>query len=256
MGYALPIRRIRRKTFAIPSVTINAMGVGRFAAGLRKAVDPRLNDRGCISGVPQQMNNAFCSRLVYVGALSIALIAAIGLFAQDTPQTVLRPPKGAQVAIVVFEDLQCPMCRRTAPLLEQASRTYKIPVVRHDFPLPMHNWSYQAAVMARYFDTHSKALGNEFRDYIFQNQLEINPQNLRAYAEKFATEHKVDLPFVIDPTGKLAAEVNADRDLGNAIKIGHTPTVYIVSSRNSGKPYVEVTDNNQLYSTIDAMMKN
>src|ERR1035438_9960105 len=152
-------------------------------------------------------------------------------------------------------DWQCPMCSRTAPLIEQASKTYKIPVVRHDFPLPMHNWSYQAAVMARYFDTHSKALGNEFRDYIFENQLEVNPQNLRAYAEKFGTAHKVDLPFVLDPGGKLAAQVNADRDLGKAIKLDHTPTVYIVSSRNAGKPYVEVKDNSQLYSTIDAVMK-
>src|SRR5580692_5476485 len=105
------------------------------------------------------------------------MILAVSLFApaQDTVDTVLRPPKGSQVAIVVFEDLQCPMCRRTAPLLEQAAKTYKIPVIRHDFPLPMHNWSYQAAIMARYFDTHSKALGNEFRDYIFENQLEVDP---------------------------------------------------------------------------------
>ena len=175
--------------------------------------------------------------------------------AQDAMGSVLRPPKGAQVAIVIFEDLQCPMCRRTAPLVEQASKTYKIPVVRHDFPLPMHNWSYNAAVMARYFDTQSKALGNEFRDYIFQNQLEINPQNLRSYADKFAAEHKTSLPFIVDPNGKLAAEVNADRDLGKAINLDHTPTVYIVSSRNPNKPYVEVKDNNQLYSTIDAMMK-
>jgi protein-disulfide isomerase len=175
--------------------------------------------------------------------------------AQETPESALRPPKGAQMAIVVFEDLQCPMCRRTAPLVEQASKTYKIPVVRHDFPLPMHNWSYQAAVFARYFDTHSKQMGNDFRDYIFQNQLEITPQNLRAYAEKFASEHKLDLPFIVDPNGKFAAEVNADRDLGKAIKLDHTPTVYIVSNRNSSKPYVEVKDNNQLYSTIDAMMK-
>jgi protein-disulfide isomerase len=184
-------------------------------------------------------------------------VAALGrtAVAQETPDSVLRPPKGSQVAIVIFEDLQCPMCRRTAPLVEQASKTYKIPVIRHDFPLPMHNWSYQAAIFARYFDTHSKQLGNEFRDYIFQNQLEVNPQNLRGFAEKFATEHKVDLPFIVDPNGKLAAEVNADRDLGKAIKLDHTPTVYIVSSRNPGKPYVEVKDNNQLYSTIDAMMK-
>jgi hypothetical protein len=109
--------------------------------------------------------------------------------------------------------------------------------------------------MARYFDTQSKAMGNEFRDYIFQNQLEINPQNLRSYADKFASDHKTSLPFIVDPSGKLAAEVNADRDLGKAINLDHTPTVYIVSSRNPNKPYVEVKDNNQLYSTIDAMMK-
>jgi protein-disulfide isomerase len=176
--------------------------------------------------------------------------------AQDSVNPVLRPPKGSQVAIVVFEDLQCPQCRRTAPIVEQASKTYKIPVIRHDFPLPMHNWSYDAAVMARYFDTHSKAMGNDFRDYIFSNQLEVNPQNLRGYAEKFAAEHKVDFPFVIDPTGKLAGEVNADRDLGKQIKLDHTPTVYIVSTRHANKPFVEVKDNTQLYATIDAMMKD
>src|ERR1700682_6759242 len=114
---------------------------------------------------------------VMVLALSCVVLLCLPVFAQDVPEA-LRPPKGSQVALVVFEDLQCPQCGRTAPLLVQASRTYKIPLVRHDFPLPMHNWSYDEAVMARYFDATSKALGNEFRDYIFSNQLEINPQNL------------------------------------------------------------------------------
>jgi protein-disulfide isomerase len=185
----------------------------------------------------------------------VALAGAVCASAQNTVDSVLRPPKGAQVAIVIFEDLECPMCARMSPLVEQASKTYKIPVVRHDFPLPMHPWSHQAAIMARYFDTHSKALGDEFRDYIFSSQVEINLQNLRTYAEKFAAAHKVDLPFVIDPGGKLASLVDADRDLGKAIKLDHTPTVYIVSSRNPSRPYVEVKDNNQLYSTIDAVMK-
>lgn len=194
-------------------------------------------------------------RVSLVAIFASLLLAALPSPAQDTADTVFKPPKGSQVAIVVFEDLECPMCRRTAPLVEQASKTYKIPVVRHDFPLPIHQWSYQAAVFARYFDTHSKAVGNDYRDYIFQNQLEINRTNLRAFSEKFAASRKVDLPYIIDPQGKFAAEVNADRDLGNAIKVNHTPTVYIVSSRNPNRPYVEVTDNNQLYSTIDAVMK-
>jgi protein-disulfide isomerase len=194
-------------------------------------------------------------RLVLALLLALVLAAGLCAAANGPVNPVLRPPQGAQIAIVVFEDLQCPQCRRVAPILEQASKTYKIPLVRHDFPLPMHNWSYDAAVMARYFDTTSKALGNEFRDYIFSNQLEINPQNLRRYAEKFAGEHKVDFPFVVDPQGKFASLVNADRDQGKAIKLDHTPTVYVVSSRHPDRPYVEMKDANQLYALIDAMMK-
>ena len=187
-------------------------------------------------------------------SLGFVLAAFLSVSSQDAVNSVLRPPKGAQVAIVVFEDLQCPDCRRAAPLVEEASKTYKIPVVRHDFPLPFHTWSFDAAVFARFFDTHSKAMGNDFRDYIFANQLEVTPQNLRGYAEKFAAEHKVDLPFVVDPQGKLAALINADKELGKAIHIEHTPTLYVVSNRHSGKPFVEVVDRSQLYALIDNMM--
>jgi len=199
--------------------------------------------------------NMFGKRFAVLSLLALVCAAGLCAAANDPLNPALRPPKGAEVAIVVFEDLQCPQCRRVAPILEQASKTYKIPLVRHDFPLPMHNWSYEAAVMARYFDETSKALGNEFRDYIFSNQLEINPQNLRGYAEKFANEHKATLPFMIDPQGKFAAEVNADRDVGKAIKLEHTPTVYVVSSRHPDRPYVEMKDSSQLYTLIDAMMK-
>jgi protein-disulfide isomerase len=194
--------------------------------------------------------NLFSWLLLAVSAISICAVAQ-----QAAVNPALRPPKGAQVAIVVFEDLQCPDCRRAAPLVKEAGRTYKIPVVRHDFPLPFHNWSYEAAIMARYFDTHFKALGDDFRDYIFSNQLEINPQNLRGFAEKFAAEHKVEFPFVVDPDGKLAALVNADRQLGKDINLQHTPTLYVVSNKHSGKPFVEVVDRSQLYALIDQMMK-
>jgi protein-disulfide isomerase len=188
--------------------------------------------------------------------LALFLLSALTYApAQEPVNPALRPPKGAQVAIVVFEDLQCPDCRRAAPLVEEAAKTYKIPVVRHDFCLPFHNWSYEAALMARFFDTHSKALGSEFRDYIFANQLEVTPQNLRGFAEKFGTEHKVELPFVVDPEGKFAALINADKELGKAINIQHTPTLYVVSNKRNGKPFVEVVDRSQLYALIDTMLK-
>ena len=187
-------------------------------------------------------------------AVSLFLLLSLPVFGQDAPEA-LRPPKGSQIAIVVFEDLQCPQCGRVAPVLAMAARNYKIPLVQHDFPLPMHNWSYDAAVMARYFDTHSKELGNEFRETVFAHQLEITPATLRGFADKFATEHKIGLPFVIDPEGKLAAQVKEDKDLGTALHIEHTPTIWVVSNKKTGKSYVEVADTSQLYVTIDAMMK-
>lgn len=186
--------------------------------------------------------------------LPIVFLLVSSALADDVP-AVLRPPKGAQVALVVFEDLQCPDCRRAAPLLAQAGQTYKIPVVRHDFPLPMHNWSMNAAIIARFFDAQSKALGYAFRDYIFEHQFEITPDGLRGFADKFAADHKIALPFVVDPDGKLAALVNADKQLGQSLGLTHTPTIYVVSDKRTGKPYIEVTDRSQLYALIDSMKK-
>jgi len=191
-------------------------------------------------------------RILVRFAFSVALFASVA-FAQESVNPALRPPKGAQIAIVVFEDLQCPQCRQEAPLVQQAAKTYKIPVVRHDFPLPMHNWSFEAAVIAHYFDSRSRQLGSDFRDYIFEHQPEIFPTNLRQFADRFAADHKVDLPFVVDPQGKFAAELNAERDLGKTLHLEHTPTIYVVSSKTQGKPFVEVVDRTQLFQLIDAM---
>ncbi len=194
--------------------------------------------------------------------LLLAVCGTIALRAQ-TINEVLRPPKGAKVAIVVFEDLECPDCARAAPLVIEAAKTYKIPVVRYDFPLPSHLWSFDAAVMARYFTTKSPELGVAFREYIFQHQPEITgantmdeagqKQRLHAMAEKFAQEHNTTLPFVIDPQGKLAAAVRADRDLGTRIGIEHTPTLYVVNNSRSGRPFIEVVDRSQLFQLIDQM---
>src|SRR6202142_3761132 len=185
--------------------------------------------------------------------LPLALLLLTTLAPAQDP-ALLRPPKGAQVAIIVFEDLQCPRSRAEAPIVASAGKTYKIPVIRHDFPLPMHNWSFDAAVIARYFDTHSKEIGNAFRLAVFEDQTEIvSPPAMHAFAEKFASEHKLSLPFAVDKDPKLIALVNADKELGNSLHIDHTPTIWIVSSKHADKPFVEVKDTSQLYVMIDAM---
>ena len=184
---------------------------------------------------------------------SCLLLCGALAWAGDT--SVLRPPKGSKVAILVFEDLQCPDCARAAPLLHEAAKKYNIPLVQYDFPLPMHNWSFEAAVNARYFDTKSKKLGDDYRLFIFANQPQITPQNLRGMTERFAADNKVTFPFVVDPSGELTAKVKADYAMGQRVGLDHTPTIYVVSDTTRGTPFVEVVDRTQLYQLIDKVIR-
>jgi protein-disulfide isomerase len=166
--------------------------------------------------------------------------------------SVLKPPAGARVAIVEFEDMQCPDCARANPLLMEAVAKYKIPWVRRDFPLPFHNWSFDAAVNARWFDTKSKAIGDDYRNQVFANQPTIVDQTgLRAFTEKFAAAHKLTLPFAIDPQGKFSDAVKADYALGQKVGIEHTPTIWVVTANSKGAPFVEVVDRTRLFEMID-----
>ncbi len=164
----------------------------------------------------------------------------------------LRPPAGARVAVVEFEDLECPDCARANPVIKEAVEKYHIPWVRHDFPLPFHTWSFQAAVDARWFDTQSKALGDEFRDEVFAAQATIHSEDdLHLFAENFAAQHRLAFPFVVDPRGRLADRVRADFALGQSVGIQHTPTIWVVTNQTSGTPFVEVVDRTRLFTLID-----
>jgi protein-disulfide isomerase len=199
------------------------------------------------------------SRIVFFSAVLavLGLAFATSANAQAGPPTqvhdasALKPPASARVAIVEFDDMECPVCGRVNPTLMQAVAHYNIPWVRHDFPLPYHNWSKQAAINARWFDTQSGKLGDDYRDYIFANQPQITRENLQQYTQNFASSHKVQLPFAVDPQGKLLAAVQADFALGQRVGIEHTPTIWIVASGSRGAPYVEVQDYNRLYQIID-----
>jgi protein-disulfide isomerase len=194
---------------------------------------------------------------VSFGAISPAPALAQFSGNNTTPvgdKSLLRPPVGARVAIFEFEDLECPDCARAYPLLKEAAAKYNIPWVKHDFPLPMHNWSFQAAVNARWFDIKSTKLGDDYREAVFANQPSIaTGDDLRAFTEKFANDRKVAFPFVVDPQGKLAADVKADYALGQRIGIEHTPTIWVVTNRTGGNapPFVEVVDRTKLYDIID-----
>ena len=185
--------------------------------------------------------------------LAVLLLASTA-FSADASS--LKPPPGAKVAIVMFEDLECPDCARAYPVVWEAANAHHIPVVLHDFPLSKHPWSFDAAVYARYFDTKSTKLGNDFRGYIYQNQQQISLENLHQYIQRFADQNKVPLPFAVDPQGKLKEKVQTDYQLGQRIGLEHTPTIFVVGSNGSpSTPFVEVVNREKLTEIIEDMQR-
>ena len=164
--------------------------------------------------------------------------------------SMLKPPVGAKVAIIEWEDLECPYCAHAFPFVHAASNHYKIPLVRYDFHIPGHAWSHEGALYARYLeDKVSPELATQYRRELFASQFKIaNKDDLDRFTKAFFAAHGKELPFVLDPTGQLEREVNEGDVLGHRLNSRmYTPTIIVVTP----KEWIEVKDVSDLYEAID-----
>jgi protein-disulfide isomerase len=199
---------------------------------------------------------------VFSTVLALTLLAPVSVFAQFSapPNTgnnfkdtsILKPPAGQRVAIIEFEDLECPACARAFPMVHAAIEHYHIPLIRHDFPLKMHIWSFDAAVIARYLqDRINPGIADEYRRAVFAAQTSIGSKDdLRTFSQRFFQAHGQGMPFVVDPQGTLTKEVQADYALGERVGLTQTPTIWVVTPHS----WTQVTDPTMLYQTIDAAL--
>jgi len=165
--------------------------------------------------------------------------------------SMIKPPLGARVALFEFEDLECPACARAYPMVHAAAAHYNIPLVRKDFPLPMHIWSLDAAIWARYLqDKVSPKMADEYRAAVFAAQAGIGSKDdMLIFTRRFFQSHGLSMPFVVDPMGEFRKEVLVDKALGEKMGLVHTPTIFVCSQHE----WVQVTDPTQLYQTIEAV---
>lgn len=190
--------------------------------------------------------------------IPVLLVTALA-FAQETPlqvrdTSILKPPPGHKIAIIEFMDLECPVCRLDNPIIKAAAAKYHVPWIHYSFPLPQHNWSFQAAIYAHWIASKGKGFGNEYRNFIYENQTQIETKSdLRNWTAKFAKMKGIAMPFIVDPQGKFEAQVKADQALGNRMGVHYTPTCWIVTNDyNHGKNYVQVTNFNNMFQMMDA----
>ena len=162
-----------------------------------------------------------------------------------------HPPAGVKVAVIEFQDLMCPLCAHVFPIVHGAIAHYNIPLLEKDFPLPGHAMlgSFEAAVWARYLqDKVSLKVADQYRGAVFAGQAGIgNKDDMAAFTRRYFQSHGLQMPFVVDPTGQFAREVNADKALGEKVGVAHTPTIIVCNQHE----WIEVSDVSELYAAID-----
>lgn len=197
------------------------------------------------------------SRLFASAALFSFAVAAASAQTSVPPNQVslnkdtssLKPPAGAKVAVIEYEDLECPACANAFPIVHAAVNHYHIPLEEHDFQIPSHLWSHEAAIFAHYLKAKvSPQLAEQFRRELFASQFRVSSKDdLHNFMQSFMAKNGKQMPFVVDPTGQFDREVKASTDEGLKLGLVHTPTIVVVSPTR----WIEVADVNQMYAAID-----
>lgn len=163
-------------------------------------------------------------------------------------------PPNAPVTIVEFGDLECPDCRMEAPVLRKnVTETFgdKVRVFFKDFPLEsIHPWARAAAIDGRCVYHQNAQTFWKFYDWIYDNQQEIEPDNLNSKVLAWAGQNGLDaakLGACID-TKATEPEVNRSIAEGQSLAIRGTPTLFINGRKIGGLqwPDLQLVINNEL----------
>jgi protein-disulfide isomerase len=196
---------------------------------------------------------------VYAVAVAALLPCLAASLAEVNKAKTLGSPS-APVRLDIFSDFQCPACKGFHEnLLPNIVRDYVVPgkvfLVSHEFPLPMHPYSREAANYA----TAAARIGKyqQVAAALFKNQVawSANGKVWDAVAAVLSpTEQKKVQELAKDPT--VVGEVQQDVQFAQAQKVNQTPTVNV---SRAGKAYAfpgpDPANYPLMKSLIDGLLK-
>ncbi len=160
-------------------------------------------------------------------------------------------PANAPVTIVEYADLQCPTCKRMHEFIEnKLIPRYgdKLRVVFKEFPLPMHDWSFTAAIADQCAFQLNPSTYVPLRTAIFHSQELINIANLRDTLLNFGEQaglDRVQLAGCLDSKASLP-RIQHDQEEAKRLDVNSTPTLFI-----NGKIMVGLPSEDAYYQAID-----
>jgi protein-disulfide isomerase len=148
-------------------------------------------------------------------------------------------PADAPVAIVVFDDFECPYCARAVPLLKQVQQAYprQSRLVFKNFPLAMHRHAEAAAIAGLAAERQGKFW--PYHDLLFEHYNRLDPQKISELAERAGLDPVRFEKDRRDP--QLQRQVAEDVRQGREIGVRGTPTIFINGRRVQERSAQEMT---------------
>ncbi len=151
------------------------------------------------------------------------------LKAADGPSLGAKSPV---VEMVEFSDLQCPHCKAAAPIVEKLVTDFpQIKLVFQQFPLPasLHPWAMKAAQYADCAGRENPQAFWKYIDSIFAEQGSIALATADDKLKELATTAGLEAEklSICSTTPQTDARINKSLDLGKAMDVTGTPTVFL-----------------------------
>jgi len=149
-----------------------------------------------------------------------------------------EPFKGganAKVTIVEYSDFQCPFCSKAYTTVEtQVLKEYgdKVKFYFKNYPLPFHPWAELGAIATECAKQQKPDAYWKLYSSLFENQAQINPQNVKDKATEFLNGTGIDMAKWNEcyDSKKTQPLVKAQMAEGSSVGVTGTPG-FIINGR-------------------------
>ena len=150
---------------------------------------------------------------------------------QAGPPNKTMGSRSAPITIEVFSDYQCPACRvfyqeTLRPLMDNYVSTGKVLLIHRDFPLPIHQYSRQAARLVNAAAKIGKFEKAEQALYAKQESWEKDG-NLSGALAAVLTPAELAHVTQLAESGKMDTFIESDVSLGTAKQVHQTPSLFL-----------------------------
>jgi len=221
----------RRKANVPPNVDlkVGSMGPSKIKGAMTGTIEA--------GGQKVQFTASEDGRYVVFGDLEDLTVDPFAAVMQkiDLKGRVFKGPKDAKVTIVEYSDYQCPYCSRGYNTIEkEVLKEYgdKVKFYYKNLPLSFHPYAEPAAIAAECVSMQDEAAFWKVYSYFFENQKDMNPQNVKDKALEQIKGTKVNEAKFNDcfDNKKSLDRIKADSAEAQALGISGTPG-FIINGR-------------------------